>query len=204
MIAEFGAQKAQKIQALQADLSVEREVARLFSQASASFGPVQSIIVNHGVWPTADQPVVKMSLDQWKSTIETNLTSSFLVSREYLKNLESASDALKAYASIIFIGSTAGKFGKSFYPIKRKTHADLQQGKRAMLIMQLQRAVVFQPCHILLMISCVFHFAAMMYGLTMTLKNEIVKIAPAGRVNSIGPGWVKTVRCTGHVVCAAC
>lgn len=36
--------------------------------------------------------------------------------------------------------------------------------------------------------------AAMMYGLTMTLKNEIVKLAPMGRVNCIGPGWVKTVR----------
>ena len=35
---------------------------------------------------------------------------------------------------------------------------------------------------------------AMMYGLTMSLKNEIVKIAPKGRVNCIGPGWVRTVR----------
>ena len=32
-----------------------------------------------------------------------------------------------------------------------------------------------------------------MYGLTMSLKNEIVKIAPKGRVNCIGPGWVRTV-----------
>lgn len=32
----------------------------------------------------------------------------------------------------------------------------------------------------------------MMYGLTMTLKNELVKIAPKGRVNCIAPGWVKT------------
>lgn len=31
-----------------------------------------------------------------------------------------------------------------------------------------------------------------MYGLTLTLKNEIVKIAPKGRVNSVGPGFVKT------------
>ena len=36
-------------------------------------------------------------------------------------------------------------------------------------------------------------FPAMMYGLTMSLKNEIVKIAPKGRVNTIGPGWVRTV-----------
>jgi NAD(P)-dependent dehydrogenase (short-subunit alcohol dehydrogenase family) len=31
-----------------------------------------------------------------------------------------------------------------------------------------------------------------MYGLNLTLKNEIVKIAPKGRVNCIAPGWVKT------------
>ena len=34
----------------------------------------------------------------------------------------------------------------------------------------------------------------MMYGLTLTLKNEIVKIAPRGRVNTIAPGWVYTRR----------
>ena len=32
----------------------------------------------------------------------------------------------------------------------------------------------------------------MMYGLTMTLKNEIVKYAPKGRVNCVAPGWVDT------------
>ena len=31
-----------------------------------------------------------------------------------------------------------------------------------------------------------------MYGLTPTLKNEIVLIAPKARVNSINPGWVAT------------
>ena len=33
---------------------------------------------------------------------------------------------------------------------------------------------------------------AMMYGLTATLKNEFVKIAPRGRVNCVAPGWVGT------------
>ncbi|KAG1897356.1 uncharacterized protein F5891DRAFT_1049078 [Suillus fuscotomentosus] len=32
----------------------------------------------------------------------------------------------------------------------------------------------------------------MMCGLTTTLKSEIVKIAPRGRVNCIAPGWVPT------------
>jgi len=147
---------ADKVQALQADLTLEGDVSRLFSRASSFFGPVQIVIVNHGVWPTANQPVVQMSLDQWRSTMDINLTSSFLVSREFLKGIQSAPAALKAYASILFIGSTAGKIGEA-------GHADYAASK-----------------------------SAMMYGLTLTLKNEIVKIAPQGRVNCIAPGWVKT------------
>lgn len=38
------------------------------------------------------------------------------------------------------------------------------------------------------MLVCV----AIMYGLCLSLKNEIVKIAPKGRVNCVAPGWVKT------------
>ncbi len=34
--------------------------------------------------------------------------------------------------------------------------------------------------------------AAMVYGLSRTLKNEIVRLAPLGRVNTIAPGWVAT------------
>ncbi|KAH8924400.1 NAD-binding protein [Atractiella rhizophila] len=34
--------------------------------------------------------------------------------------------------------------------------------------------------------------AAMMHGLLPTLKNEIVKLAPRGRVNCVAPGWVAT------------
>lgn len=32
----------------------------------------------------------------------------------------------------------------------------------------------------------------MMYGLTLSLKNEIVQIAPRARVNCVAPGWVRT------------
>jgi len=34
--------------------------------------------------------------------------------------------------------------------------------------------------------------AAVIFGLTRSLKNEIVRIAPHGRVNAICPGWVRT------------
>ncbi len=34
--------------------------------------------------------------------------------------------------------------------------------------------------------------AGMAYGLTLSLKNEIVKLAPHGRVNCVCPGWTNT------------
>jgi NAD(P)-dependent dehydrogenase (short-subunit alcohol dehydrogenase family) len=34
--------------------------------------------------------------------------------------------------------------------------------------------------------------AAMAYGMTRSLKNEIVRLAPRGRVNCVCPGWVMT------------
>lgn len=34
--------------------------------------------------------------------------------------------------------------------------------------------------------------AGLTYGLTRSLKNEIIRLAPRGRVNAVAPGWVKT------------
>jgi 3-oxoacyl-[acyl-carrier protein] reductase len=34
--------------------------------------------------------------------------------------------------------------------------------------------------------------AALVHGLTLSLKNEIVRLAPAGRVNAVCPGWTLT------------
>ena len=102
------------LQIIKADLSNESDVVDMFATLSQrAFGPVIVAIVNHGHWPQADAPLVKMSLNQWNSTLSTNLTSSFLVCREYLKKLESAGAEAKDKASIVFIGSTAGKYGEA-------------------------------------------------------------------------------------------
>lgn len=57
-----------------------------------------------------------------------------------------------------------------------------------MQIMLLRRVV----CYISLLYHILNSEVAMMHGLTLTLKNEIVQIAPRGRVNCVAPGWVKT------------
>jgi NAD(P)-dependent dehydrogenase (short-subunit alcohol dehydrogenase family) len=56
-----------------------------------------------------------MSLDRWQTTINTNLTSSFLVAREYLRNLKLASPDSKEVAAMVLIGSTAGKYGNALF-----------------------------------------------------------------------------------------
>jgi len=146
-----------RVQTVQANLSREDDVLHMFNTLKDSpFGPVQVLIANHGWHPKPEVPIAEMSLTQWEATFASNMTSTFLVVREYLKGLAHATDEQKENASIVIIVSTAGKYGEI-------GHADYSATK-----------------------------SAMMYGFTMSLKNEIVKIAPRGRVNCIAPGWVLT------------
>ncbi|KAJ3998418.1 NAD-P-binding protein [Lentinula boryana] len=143
----------------QAELTHEPSVERIFALAEAHFGlPVQILIVNHGIWIPQDMLIWEMELEQWNRTIDVNLTASFLVSKHFMRCLakDQVKDDVKEKANIVFVGSTAGRFGE-------KGHSDYAASK-----------------------------SALMYGLTLTLKNEIVKIAPRGRVNCVAPGWVRT------------
>jgi len=154
LVTEYG---SSKIRVGQANLIVEEDVVRLFSPPkNDTWGPVQVVVINHAIYTTPVQPLVDITLERWKNTLDSNLTSSFLVAREYLRGLKTANEAAKEKASIVLIGSTAGKFGEA-------GASDYAASK-----------------------------SAMMYGLNYSLKNEIVKIAPKGRVNAIGPGWVNT------------
>jgi 3-oxoacyl-[acyl-carrier protein] reductase len=41
--------------------------------------------------------------------------------------------------------------------------------------------------------------SAIAHGLLLSLKNEIVRIAPSGRVNVVAPGWTESPMTRGHV-----
>jgi len=140
--------------AVQARLEDEAATVEAIKQSVASLGPINVVIANHGVWPEQDVLVKDMTLAQWNSTIQANLTSSFLLIREFLRQIEKFN--VTDNVAIVMIGSTAGKFGEAY-------HADYASTK-----------------------------SAMMSGLLYSLKNEIVKTAPRGRVNVVAPGWVGT------------
>ncbi|KAK4932231.1 hypothetical protein LTR49_001528 [Elasticomyces elasticus] len=119
--------KLQSIVALQADVRDEAAVDQLLRQASEkNGGPVSVRIVNHGIWPSQNSHIADMELSQWQNTMAVNLTGPFLLCRAFLQGLRSASDQVKENASIVFIGSTAGKFGEA-------NHGDYAATKSALM-----------------------------------------------------------------------
>jgi len=141
-----------------ADLTDEREVERLFASAHEALGGVDVCVAVHGVWPREDVPVWELSLERWEETLRLNLTSTFLVAREFLRAVERS-----GHGSLVLVGSTAGVFGEA-------GHADYAAAKSAILS-----------------------------GLLLSLKNEMARVAPLGRVNAVAPGWTESPMTRGLV-----
>ena len=144
--------------ALQADLTDELEVDRLFDEARAALGRIDVCAAVAGVWPQEDVPVLELSLERWEATLRQNLTSVFLTARGFLREV-----ARNGEGSLVLVGSTAGIVGEA-------GHADYAAAKSAIL-----------------------------GGLLLSLKNEIVRVAPSGRVNAVAPGWTESPMTRGHV-----
>ena len=143
---------------LQADLTAQYDVERLFAEARGALGAVDVCAAVAGVWPSEDVPVWELPLARWEDTLRTNLTSVFLTARGFLREV-----ARNGHGSLVFVGSTAGLFGEA-------GHADYAAAKSAVL-----------------------------GGLLLSLKNEIVRVAPRGRVNAVAPGWTESPMTRGHV-----
>lgn len=86
------------IRAVQADVTREDEVKRLFAEA----GPCDIVIANAGAADSA--PMAKTSLDQWNAMIAVNLTAVFLTLRDGLNQMP-------GWGRLIAIASTAGVKG---------------------------------------------------------------------------------------------
>jgi 3-oxoacyl-[acyl-carrier protein] reductase len=144
--------------ALQADLTVEDEVARLFEDAERELGGIEACAAVAGFWPREDEPVWRLPLERWEATLRTNLTATFLTARAFLELVERS-----GHGSLVLVGSTAGSFGEA-------GHSDYAAAK-----------------------------SAIQGGLLLSLKNEIVRIAPRGRVNAVAPGWTYSPMTRGEL-----
>lgn len=137
----------------QADLTDQTAVEGLWRRAEAELGPIKVVVVNAGYLNETVKPLKDLALDQWRKTLESNLTTAFLTLREFVRGVERWK--LSDPAAVI-ISSMSGVWGQP-------GHGDYAAAK-----------------------------AAINYGLLPTLKDELVRVAPRGRVNSISPGFVST------------
>lgn len=69
--------------AVQADVSNEQQVQKMFGTVRETFGTVD-ILVNNAGWQK-DAPLAEMTLDQWNAVINVNLTGQFLCAREAVR-----------------------------------------------------------------------------------------------------------------------
>jgi 3-oxoacyl-[acyl-carrier protein] reductase len=136
-----------EVQLVQADLTQEAEVERLFEEA----GTLDACAAVAGAWPSEDVPVWELPLERWERTLLTNLTLTFLTARGFLRSVERT-----GHGSLVLVGSTAAVFGEA-------GHADYAAAK-----------------------------SAIASGLLLSLKNEVVRIAPHARVNCVCPGWTRS------------
>jgi 3-oxoacyl-[acyl-carrier protein] reductase len=95
--------------AVYGDVSCERDASEIFRHVQARLSPIDILVNNAGVWPTAS--VEEMSCREWQGSMATNLTGTFLTSREAARcwvNRGSGGCIVNISSSAAFLGATSG------------------------------------------------------------------------------------------------
>ena len=109
--------------AVQSDLSTTQAAAQLVAAAISSFGRLDILVANHGIWPPKDVPVDRMPDEQWHRTIAVNLDSVFALVKHSVGQMKK-----QGGGHIVLVSSTAGQRGEAF-------HCDYAASKGALVSM---------------------------------------------------------------------
>jgi 3-oxoacyl-[acyl-carrier protein] reductase len=90
--------------ALKADVSDEVEAGALVDAAEAQLGPLDAVVLNAGI--TRDGLFLRMSADDWRAVIDTNLSGAFYVSRAAVRGM-----MRRRSGSIVAVSSVVGLIG---------------------------------------------------------------------------------------------
>lgn len=90
--------------AIQADVSQEEDVTRLFAQATGAFGPIAILVNNAGT--TRDKLIIQMSLADFEHVMDINLRSAFLCTKAALRSMMKA-----RWGRVVNVVSVAGLMG---------------------------------------------------------------------------------------------
>jgi 3-oxoacyl-[acyl-carrier protein] reductase len=145
-----------RAQVFRADVGSPVEIELAVAEAGGLWGRVDVAVPCAGIWPEEERRLDQLEEARLRDVVEVNLLGALFTARAFLRALAATGPREDGRgASIVFIGSTAGRFGES-------GHVDYAAAKSALR------------------------------GVTLSLKNEIVELDPAGRVNLVEPGWTVT------------
>jgi 3-oxoacyl-[acyl-carrier protein] reductase len=91
---------------VQADVSHEEDVSRLFAEVNTALGSVSILVNNAGT--TRDKLILQMSLADFEHVLDTNLRSTFLCTKAALRGMMKA-----RWGRIVNISSPAGLLGNA-------------------------------------------------------------------------------------------
>lgn len=124
--------------ALQADVNDPQALEGAMDRTVSRFGRVDICVVNAGVWPPHSLRLDEMPVERIELTISTNLLGAIWTARAFLTALARTGPSPDGRgASVVFIGSTAGKFGE-------RGHLDYAASKAALygLVRTLKNEIV--------------------------------------------------------------
>ncbi|MDB5878837.1 MAG: 2-deoxy-D-gluconate 3-dehydrogenase [Variovorax sp.] len=111
--------------ALAADVTDEASVVALFDEIAQRCGRLDILVNNAGT--TVRKPVDQLSLTEWNSVMDTNLTSAFLCCRAAYPLMQRAGGG-----KIVNIGSMASIFGMPYAPAYGASKGGIVQLTKAM------------------------------------------------------------------------
>jgi len=112
--------------AVKRELATVEDGQALVAAAVAVWGRVDCLVVNHGVWPSHDQPIATMSAEQWRGTLGVNLESVFGLVKAAVAVMLKNELVEGARGHVVLIASTAAQRGEAF-------HADYAASKGALI-----------------------------------------------------------------------
>jgi NAD(P)-dependent dehydrogenase (short-subunit alcohol dehydrogenase family) len=90
-----------------ADVSNEDNVRRAFAECRAANGPISILVNNAGVVESA--PLMRTSMEMWQRILATNLTGTFLCTREAFDEM-----LVTKWGRVVNVASTAGLTGAPY------------------------------------------------------------------------------------------
>src|SRR5215469_2859007 len=96
--------------ALERNLATPADGHALVAAAVRTFGRLDALVVNHGIWRAEDAPIAHMAEEQWRTTLAVNLDSVFGLVQAAVRQMETQIERPgDARGHIVLISSTAGQ-----------------------------------------------------------------------------------------------